>query len=149
MDFGDTDLTYTIDQVPTLGTLSDCLEGTDDLDCTFTPTEYFVGTVTFSYKASNGVSESESSVVTIEVISDHPVPVQIASSGEHACALYRNGKIKCWGRNHVGQLGIGTGDTLGDDELMWMQDFVYTGGKVIQLALGTDHSCAVLEDDTF
>jgi alpha-tubulin suppressor-like RCC1 family protein len=40
----------------------------------------------------------------------------IATSGTHTCALLENNRIKCWGRNLSGQLGIGTTeDALGDD----------------------------------
>jgi alpha-tubulin suppressor-like RCC1 family protein len=45
---------------------------------------------------------------------DHVAPVAglndavaIAHGGSFACALRQNGRVMCWGRNHVGQLGIG------------------------------------------
>jgi E3 ubiquitin-protein ligase HERC3 len=35
----------------------------------------------------------------------------IAAGNEHACALLLDGNVKCWGRNNVGQLGLGVSST--------------------------------------
>lgn len=44
-------------------------------------------------------------------------PVARISLGyAHACALARDGTLRCWGDNSDGQLGYGTPDTIGDDE---------------------------------
>jgi alpha-tubulin suppressor-like RCC1 family protein len=44
-------------------------------------------------------------------------PVQIDTNGwssHFRCALLSNGRMKCWGYNLYGQLGVGSGVTLGD-----------------------------------
>lgn len=76
----------------------------------------------------------------------------IASGGSHACALLDNQTLKCWGDNSFGQLGIGStksrGASVGDlgDAL----PAVYLGAdaKVLAVACGTFHTCALLADDT-
>jgi len=40
--------------------------------------------------------------------------IDLISGLEHLCARLSNGSMACWGRNHVGQLGIG--NTLNQDE---------------------------------
>jgi alpha-tubulin suppressor-like RCC1 family protein len=36
-----------------------------------------------------------------------PCITQIASGGYHSCARVTDGSVRCWGRNNVGQLGVG------------------------------------------
>jgi len=37
-----------------------------------------------------------------------------AAGNYHTCALLDNASVKCWGRNDVGQLGIGNTTQMGD-----------------------------------
>ena len=39
----------------------------------------------------------------------------IAAGEYHSCALLDNASVKCWGRNHYGQLGIDNNTQMGDD----------------------------------
>ncbi|TPV93617.1 MAG: hypothetical protein B7733_19730 [Myxococcales bacterium FL481] len=68
----------------------------------------------------------------------------------HSCALLTNGRVKCWGRNHVGQLGLGDTENRGDepDELGSALDPVDLGpGRIaVELAVGSEHSCVRLDD---
>lgn len=75
-DSDENNLSYTLVTSPTNGTLSNCLEGTDDLTCIFTPDVNFNGIVSFSYKASDGTTFSgTNSVVTINILPVNDVPV--------------------------------------------------------------------------
>jgi hypothetical protein len=48
-------------------------------------------------------------------LGDLRVARAIATSGALVCALFDSGRVKCWGKNAEGQLGIGTTDaTIGD-----------------------------------
>ncbi|MSP23788.1 MAG: hypothetical protein EXR75_01210 [Myxococcales bacterium] len=38
----------------------------------------------------------------------------IAAGGLHTCALLNDDTVKCWGRNHYGQLGLGDVQWRGD-----------------------------------
>jgi hypothetical protein len=42
--------------------------------------------------------------------------VQVSAGYQHTCALLQNGALRCWGRNHRGQLGYGHTNDIGDDE---------------------------------
>ena len=51
---------------------------------------------------------------------------KLATSGSHVCALFRSGRVKCWGNNAQGQLGIGSTENIGDefDELGNLLDYI-------------------------
>jgi alpha-tubulin suppressor-like RCC1 family protein len=67
----------------------------------------------------------------------------IAAGREHTCALLTDGSLRCWGRNHVGQLGLGnaadqstaTPKALGAISL---------GEKATSVAASVTGTCAVL-----
>jgi alpha-tubulin suppressor-like RCC1 family protein len=71
----------------------------------------------------------------------------IAASNWFTCALLDNGSVKCWGRNHVGQLGLGDtfdrGDTGG--EMGDALPAVSLGGTATSIALGNYHACVVMD----
>ena len=69
---------------------------------------------------------------------------QIAAGTDHTCALLVGGTVRCWGRGHVGALGYGNTDDIGDDETPASAGNVDVGGTVTQIALGGGHSCALL-----
>ncbi|MBK8263885.1 MAG: DUF4215 domain-containing protein [Nannocystis sp.] len=67
------------------------------------------------------------------------------SAGEfHTCALLAGGKVRCWGRSNVGQLGLASINSIGDNEQPWSVSEVPIGGVVEQLAAGRTHTCALL-----
>src|SRR3569623_305947 len=73
--------------------------------------------------------------------------ISIAARGAHSCALLDNGKVKCWGVNWGGQLGLGDTDTRGD-EPGEMGDALLTVDvglhSVIFVCTGAAHPCAIL-----
>jgi cysteine-rich repeat protein len=40
----------------------------------------------------------------------------VATGGDHTCAVMAGGPVRCWGRNDLGQLGIGNNTEIGDNE---------------------------------
>ncbi|MHA7634892.1 RCC1 domain-containing protein [Corallococcus sp. M7] len=79
---------------------------------------------------------------------DVPVgaPVQdLVAGGDHTCALLFSGRPRCWGANAYGQLGYSRDDDVGDTESPSSAGDVDVGGTAVQLALGTWHTCALLD----
>jgi len=59
------------------------------------------------------------------------------------------GLPRCWGRNSVGQLGIGNTDDIGDaaGEMASLADVDLGAGRTaVQLTTGDSHTCALLDD---
>lgn len=76
--------------------------------------------------------------------------IQIDSGGAHSCAISATGEIKCWGKGSDGQLGIGNILDIGDESGEMGVNLPFldlgTGLIPISLALGDEHSCALLDD---
>ena len=147
MDSENDSLVYQLVDSPSHGNLSNCLSGANDLSCKYIPPNGFMGTVTFSYQASDGSSNSiNTSTVELNIVPRQPSVLQLAAGSHHTCVLFDNHQLRCWGRNNEGQLGLGHRYSVGDDESPLSQNFVNVGSKVLQVSLGGSHTCALLED---
>jgi alpha-tubulin suppressor-like RCC1 family protein len=67
---------------------------------------------------------------------------RISAGGDFSCGMLPDQKIKCWGRNHVGQLGNGSTVTSPSP--------VQVSGieTALQISSGMNHSCALLPGGT-
>jgi alpha-tubulin suppressor-like RCC1 family protein len=70
--------------------------------------------------------------------------IEVRSGFDHTCVLTENGRVRCWGKGDAGRLGYGDTEPLfspktGDGA------YVDIGGPAMGLALGHDHTCALLE----
>jgi alpha-tubulin suppressor-like RCC1 family protein len=68
----------------------------------------------------------------------------IAAGGNHTCAILTGGAVRCWGANTVGQLGLGTVNDVGDDELPTANTNLGAGVTATAIAVGQSHTCAIL-----
>lgn len=69
--------------------------------------------------------------------------VKLALGAFHACAVLDDGGLRCWGTR--GYIGSGNALTIGDDEPPSVAPDVAIGGRVVDVAAGWYHTCAVLE----
>lgn len=65
----------------------------------------------------------------------------------HACTVLLDGRLKCWGANVSGELGLGDIETRGDQagEMGTALPNVPTGESVTTVGLGDQMTCAVLD----
>ncbi|MCK7594613.1 hypothetical protein [Pseudomarimonas salicorniae] len=66
--------------------------------------------------------------------------LQTASGRAHSCALIRDGRVVCWGRNEFGQLGVGERSTQPRTTPVPVRDLP---PDIRFIAAGLAHSCAV------
>ena len=67
----------------------------------------------------------------------------IATGSGHTCALATGGGVKCWGLNHMGQLGDGT-----DASQLTPVDVSGLGSGVTAHTAGEEHACALVTGGT-
>ncbi len=76
--------------------------------------------------------------------------VRLASGtgGQSACAIFEDGRLKCWGDNLEGQLGLGVTQSVGDQKFSMGENLPFVplpkGKSVVDVALGLLHACALL-----
>ena len=69
---------------------------------------------------------------------------QLVTGYGHACVILGDGSVRCWGQGSSGALGYGDKLKLGDQPGELPLQPVNVGGKVVQMDLGVDHSCALM-----
>jgi cysteine-rich repeat protein len=78
-------------------------------------------------------------------------PIALALGSEFTCAVLGDGRLKCWGLNEQGQLGLGTSKaTYGADpgEMGAALPSVFESG-VTAVAAGTTHACAIRDEQVY
>ena len=70
----------------------------------------------------------------------------LSAGGQHTCALLDDASVVCWGRGHLGQLGLGNRDTIGNqpNEMGAGLVTVNTGSDVptVKITTGQNHTCS-------
>ena len=69
---------------------------------------------------------------------------RLALGSNHSCILHGEGKVRCWGNNMSGQLGLGDTANRGDAPGELPTQDVALGGVAVEIAAGGDHTCARL-----
>lgn len=66
----------------------------------------------------------------------------------HACAVLDDGAVKCWGYAPHGALGLGAVVASGTKSPSELASVDLGGHAAVQIAIGREHSCALLDDAT-
>lgn len=101
------------------------------------------GQLGYGNRKDVGDNETPASVGPVKL--DEPVK-DIALGRQHTCALLASGKIRCWGWNNKGQLGLAHTKDIGDNEAVVKAPTIDIGGEVAQIVAGDNHTCALLTD---
>jgi len=98
---------------------------------------------------SNNIGNSKESLLEFKPINTHTTakPTKVITAILHTCALFDNHKVKCWGRNDEGMLGIGTSKDMGElPEDMSKISFANLGKyPVVDISGKGAFTCAMLD----
>ncbi|MBC8483718.1 MAG: hypothetical protein H8D48_02175 [Actinobacteria bacterium] len=102
---------------------------------------------------SDGAEETDRHGFFEDALVSAAVPSVIQIAGDlaygHACALFSNGGVKCWGEGDYGELGRGDTDYIGDEPMEMGAFLPYvdlgTGRTATAITTGEEHSCALLD----
>lgn len=99
----------------------------------------------------DGAGEMGDALGTVNLGTGRTAKRLVSGSG-HNCAILDNNSVKCWGLNTAGQLGLGDTNDRGNNAGE-MGDSLPTvnlgsGRSVKKLTLGSNHGCALLDNDT-
>ena len=97
----------------------------------------------------DGPNEMGAMLPTVD-LGEGVAAVSVHVGSDHSCARLEDGRIKCWGNNGYGQLGLGDknfrGDEPGEMGASLPAVDVGVGVTVVALDVRYDHACAVLGD---
>jgi alpha-tubulin suppressor-like RCC1 family protein len=99
------------------------------------------------YANAEDIGDDETPASAGDVDIGAPV-VRVSVGPSHTCALLTTAAVRCWGSNNGYQLGYPSLATIGDDEAPATAGDLDLGGPVIQVVVGGNHSCALLEGGT-
>jgi len=100
------------------------------------------GQLGYSSRSSIGLSEPAVSAGDVDLGGS---VIAIATGAFHTCAVMQTNELRCWGLGERGQLGLGSTEWIGDDELPSSVEPIAVAG-VVAVACGDTHTCAQLTD---
>lgn len=97
-----------------------------------------------------GLGKSEQNIPFVFAKDAQALPLdhlyKIVATGFITCALFDDGRSKCWGLNNTAQLGLQSLENMGDDEELSEIPFMNIGGAVEDISSGTNHTCAQFDN---
>lgn len=73
-----------------------------------------------------------------------PTAPVVSAGGSHTCVLMPDARVRCFGANAAGQLGLGTTVEVGGAVPVDMSRSANVGGPVAAVSCGDTHTCALL-----
>ncbi|NOK10222.1 RTX toxin [Corallococcus exercitus] len=100
------------------------------------------------YGHTNNIGDNEQPWQAGDVDLGGVTATDVVAGSNHTCALLSNSKMLCWGYNLEGQLGYTHATHIGDNEVPGSQTALEPSGPVAQIAMGNNHTCALLKTGT-
>ncbi len=125
----------------------------DNLTFTVTPSPKMFYSTTYKILVTTAVKDSAGNSLASDNDTNEfgtSITFPTTAGSAHSCYILDNGSVKCWGKNNLGQLGLGHTNNRGDnssemgDNLTAIDLGIERTAKAI--AAGSDHTCAILDN---
>ncbi len=123
---------------------------------TFTvdPSDNFSHATTYKIRVTTGVSDSAGNVLSSQYTQTDgfktTITIPTTAGSEYSCFMLDNGSVKCWGRNNLGQLGLGDTSNRGDNSSEMGDNLTVidlgSGRIATAIEAGNHHTCALLDN---
>jgi hypothetical protein len=126
----------------------------DNKTFTVTPSSKMFYSTTYKIRVTTAAKDSAGNDIadndTQTYGFDTSITIPTTAGSAHSCHMLDNGSVKCWGKNNLGQLGLGHTSNRGDNS-SYMGDnlpVVDLGirNKATAIAAGGNHTCAILDN---
>jgi alpha-tubulin suppressor-like RCC1 family protein len=94
-----------------------------------------------------GVAQPQSPLDSLSPVDIGDVAVHITAAGSHTCALTVNGNVVCWGRNDLGQLGLGHTDEVGLTAKPATAGLVSLPEVALAIDTAPHHTCIIVQSN--
>jgi len=129
---------------------------TDNKTFTVTPSPKMFYSTTYKIRVTTTAEDSAGNNIASQNTQTYGFETSITfpttAGSAHSCYMLDNGSVKCWGKNNLGQLGLGDANNRGDasgemgDNLTAIN--LGTGRTTTAIAAGGNHTCAILDNSS-
>ena len=125
----------------------------DNLTFTVTPSPKMFYSTTYKILVTTAVKDSAGNSLAIDNDTNEfgtSITFPTTAGSAHSCYILDNGSVKCWGKNNLGQLGLGDTSNRGDNSSEMGDNLpvvdLGTGRTAKAIAAGDYHTCAILDN---
>ncbi len=116
----------------------------------FTPATRLAYDATYTVTVTTDAADPTGNALANDVVWTFNTGKKLALGFQHTCVRMDDGSVKCWGRNHFGQLGYDDktprGNGTGPDTSTLAAVNLGTGRTAVALTAGDYHTCAILDN---
>lgn len=117
---------------------------------TFTPSAALAFDASYTVTLSTTIRDPSNNALPAAVSWSFNTGKKLALGFQHTCARFTDGRVKCWGANGAGQLGVGDtsarGDSAGEVPNNLAAVDLGTGRTAVAITAGDYHTCAILDN---